>query len=175
MRSIVVHPGEPRRRRNPLLALYRWRYELALVAAIAGLVRLGQVSHWAAPLALVLTVIVVVAMWEPARRAVGDRCRLVVVQHRLRSAFRQLWLSTWEGRTPAILWTAPCSEGLRVHLFCPAGIAAMDFTVEVRRKLAAACDAREVRVESSPGHTAVVVLVVVTRVPPGERGMPGEP
>ena len=71
MRPVVVHPWEPRRRRNPLLALYRWRYELALVGVVAALVYLGQVIHWAAPLALVLTGIVVVATWEPARRAVG--------------------------------------------------------------------------------------------------------
>ena len=174
MRPVVVHPWEPRRRRNPLLALYRWRYELALVGVVAALVYLGQVIHWAAPLALVLTGIVVVATWEPARRAVGDRCRSVVVQHRLRSAFRQLWLTTWDGRAPAILWTAPCPEGLRVHLFCPAGLSAGDFTVEVRKTLAAACDAREVRVESNPQHSAVVALVVVTRISPGERGVPGE-
>jgi hypothetical protein len=174
MRPVVVHPWEPRRRTNPVLALYRWRYELTLVAAVAGLVRLGQVIHWAAPLALLLAAIIVVATREPARRAVADRGRSVVVQHRLRSAFRQLWLSTWEGRSPAILWTAPCPEGLRVHLFCPAGLAASDFTPGVRKTLAAACDAREVRVEPNPRHTAVVALVVVTRVPPGERGVTGD-
>jgi hypothetical protein len=174
MRPSVVHPWEPRRRRNPVLALYRWRYELALVGVVAALVYLGHAVHWAAPLALVFAVIVVLVTWAPARRAVADRCRSVVVQHRLRSAFRQLWLTTWEGRAPAILWTAPCPEGLRVHLFCPAGIAAGNFTADVRKTLAAACDAREVRVEPNPQHTALVALVVVTRDPPGERDVRDE-
>jgi hypothetical protein len=56
----------------------------------------------------------------------------------------------------------------------PAGLSAGDFTVEVRKTLAAACDAREIRVELNPQHSALVALVVVTRVSPGERGVPGE-
>ena len=84
--------------------------------------------------------------------------RSVVVQHRLRSAFRELALTTWAGRTPAIVWSAPCPEGLRVHVLCPAGIAAGDLQ-EVREQLAAACFAADIRVERDPRHATVVVLV----------------
>jgi hypothetical protein len=169
MSRIIVRTGGRRRHPNPVLAVYRWRYELLLVALVGCLVRLGQVVHWAAPVALALTVVVVVAAWEPARRAVADRARSVVVQHRLRSAFHELCLTTWGGRMPAILWTAQSPEGLRVRLLCPAGVAAQHFTAEALATLAAACDAPEVRVEANPKHPALVTLVVVGRPPEDEK------
>ena len=163
MRWIYVKSAR-RRRANPLLALYRWRYEIGLLAVVVMLVQLGRTVHWALPAVIVLCVVAVLIAWPPARRAVGDRMRSVVVQHRLRTAFRELALTTWAGRTPAIVWSAPCPEGLRVHVLCPAGIAAGDLQ-EVREQLAAACFAADVRVERDPRHATVVVLVIVTRVP----------
>jgi hypothetical protein len=164
MRWIAVKPDR-RRRFNPLLALYRWRYELGLVALVAGLVQLGRTTHWVVPWAIVLVVGVGLAVWPRTRRMVGDRVRSVVVQHRLRTAFRELALTSWSGRAPAIIWAAPCPEGLRVHVACPAGVSAADLGAE-REALAAACYAVDVRVERDPRHATVVVLVVVTRVPP---------
>jgi hypothetical protein len=164
MRWIYVKSAR-RRRVNPLLALYRWRYELGLLAMVVALVQLGRAVHPALPGAIVLCVVVLLAVWPPARRAVGDRIRSVVAQHRLRSAFHELALTTWAGRAPAIIWSAPCPDGLRVHVLCPAGIAAGDLR-EVREQLAAACFAADVRVERDPRHATVVVLVVVARIPP---------
>jgi hypothetical protein len=163
MRWIYVKSAR-RRRANPLLALYRWRYELGLLAVIVGFVELGRGVHPALPVVIVLCVVAVLAAWPPLRRVAGDRMRSVVVQHRLRSAFHELALTTWAGRAPAIVWSAPCPEGLRVHVLCPAGIAAGDLQ-EVREHLAAACFAVDVRVERDPRHATVVVLVIVTRVP----------
>jgi hypothetical protein len=163
MRWIYVKSAR-RRRANPLLALYRWRYEIGLLAVAVMFVQLGRTVHWALPAAIALCVVAVLIAWPPARRAVGDRMRSVAVQHRLRSAFRELALTTWAGRTPAIVWSSPCPEGLRVHVLCPAGTAADDLE-EVREQLAAACFAADVRVERDPRHATVVVLVVVTRVP----------
>jgi hypothetical protein len=164
MSPIILRTDDRGRRPNPLLALYRWRHELALVAVLAGLIYLGQATRWAVPLGVVLAIAVVVAGWPRARRAAGDRFKAVVVQHRLRTAFHELCLTTWAGRTPAILYTAPRRQGLRVHLLCPAGIAARDFTPRVRAALAAACDAPDVLVEPNPRHSALVVLVI-TRAP----------
>jgi hypothetical protein len=163
MRWIYVKSAR-RRRANPLVALYRWRYELGGIAVVVALVWLGRAVHSALPVAIVLFVVAVLAVWPPARRVVGGRMRSVIVQHRLRSAFRELAMTTWAGRTPAIIWSAPCPEGLRVHVLCPAGIAAVDLQ-EVRERLAAACFAADVRVERDPRHATVVVLVIVTAVP----------
>jgi hypothetical protein len=45
-----------RRRPNPLLGAYRWRYEILLVGVLGGLVWLGYATHWVIPLAVVLVV-----------------------------------------------------------------------------------------------------------------------
>jgi hypothetical protein len=157
---------EPPRRRNPVLGIYRWRYEIALVGVVAALVYLGQVIHWSAPLALVFAVVLVLATWPEARSVTRDRVRSVVVQHRLRTAFHELGLTTWGGRAPAILWTSPHAGGVGVHLACPAGIGAGELGA-VRGQLAAACYASDVLVERHPRYANVVVLLVVTRVPAG--------
>src|SRR5215217_3215712 len=112
MRRIYVRSAR-RRRVNPLLALYRWRYEFGLLAMVVALVQLGRAVHPTLPVAIVLCVVAVITVWPPVRRAIGDRMRSVVVQHRLRSAFHEVALTTWAGRAPAILWSAPCPEGLR--------------------------------------------------------------
>lgn len=163
MRRVIVRTGG-RRRVNPLLAPYRWRYEVGLLAVVVALVQLGRAEHWAVPTIIVLCAVAVLATWPPARRAVTIRARSVIVQHRLRSAFHELALTTWAGRAPAIVWSSPCPEGLRVHVLCPAGISAGDLR-EAREPLAAACFAADVRVEPDPRYANVVVLVVVTRAP----------
>ena len=171
MRTTVrmLYGGEVRRRRpNPVLALYRWRWEIALLGVIAALAWVGSTNR-ALSLAVVLIGGAVLAVSPALRRAVGQRCRAVMVQHRLRSAFHELCLTTWAGRSPAILWTAPRHDGVHVHLLCPAGIAATHFSAEVRATLAAACDAVDVLAVPNPRHSALLVLVVVPHTPVGGR------
>ena len=175
---MLVHAvgGDVRRRRvNPLLGLYRWRWELAAVVGLVALVEWGRETSWTMPVAASLLIGALLAAWPPLRHQIADRCRSVVVQHRLRSAFHELCLTTWAGRAPAILWTAPRRDGLRVYLLCPAGIAARHLTPDVLETLAAACDVPEVQVATNPRHPALVVLVVVTRVPTGGRTTEGRP
>jgi hypothetical protein len=179
--------GEVRRRRaNPLLALYRWRWEILLLGVVGVLAYLGHSTSWVVPVGVVTAVAAVLVAWPPAYRALRARCWAVVVQHRLRTVFHELGLTTWAGRAPAIVWTsvrtgardrgphldrtvAPGFRGLvppagiRVHLVCPAGIGAGELA-DVREQLAAACWAADVLVERDPRHANVVVLVVVTRV-----------
>lgn len=159
----LLRGGEVRRRRaNPLLALYRVRWELALLGMVAALVWLGHETHPTVPLAVVAMITAVVAFWPPAWRAVRDRCWIVVAQHRLRSAFYELGITTWAGRAPAIVWSST-RNGLRVHVLCPAGIGPAELA-DVTEQLAAACWAADVRVERHPRHANLVVLVVVTEV-----------
>lgn len=160
----LMRGGEVRRRRpNPLLLLYRWRWEVLLVAGAAGLGYLGRITHWAVPLGVLATGALVAAVWPAAWGAVRDRCWSVIVQHRLRTAFYELGLTTWSGRAPAIVWTS-VRRGLRVHLLCPAGIGASELA-EVREQLAGSCFAADVLVERDPRYANVVVLVIVNRVP----------
>ena len=123
------------------------------------------IAAMAVVVAVVAAVTVLLAIWPGARRFATDRVMSVVVQHRLRSAFSELCLVTWAGRTPAILWTAHHRDVLRVRLVLPAGIAASQFTSEVLEAMAAACDVPRIGIEPNARHTAVVVLVIVLRVP----------
>ena len=159
----LLRGGEVRRRRpNPVLALYRWRWEVLLLGVVAALVYLGQVTSWVVPVGVVSAVGALLGAWPPAYRAVRDKCWAVVIQHRLRTVFHELGLTTWAGRAPAIVWTS-ARHGIRVHLVCPAGIGAGEMT-DVREQLAAGCWAADVLVERHPLHANVVVLVVVTGV-----------
>lgn len=167
MLTRLLRNGDVRRRRaNPVLGVYRWRYEVALVGVLGALVALGRETSWLVPAAPVLIGAVVLAASARARDVVRDRFWAVVAQHRLRTAFHELGLTTSTGRAPAIVWTAPREEGLRVHLVCPAGIEVGEVN-EVREALAAACYASGVHVERDRRYANVVVLVVVTRVPAG--------
>jgi hypothetical protein len=166
--------GDPRRRRpNLLVAIYRWRWEIAAAGGLVALIRLGVDTHWVAPVLAVSAVAAALALWPALRHHVADRCRSVLVQHRLRSAFHELCITTWAGRSPAIFWSAPRGDGLRMYLLCPAGIAAHHFTPDVLETLAAACDVPEVRLETDARHPALVVLVVVTRLPTGGQTIEG--
>ena len=91
----LLRGGEVRRRRpNPVLALYRWRWEVLLLGVVAALVYLGQVTSWVVPVGVVSAVGALLGAWPPAYRAVRDKCWAVVIQHRLRTVFHELGLTT---------------------------------------------------------------------------------
>ncbi len=122
-------------------------------------------THWAAALAVALTVVVAVALWPPATALVRGRYHCALVQHRLRTAFHEAGLTTLAGRLPAILWCSPKAAGVRVLVSCPAGLEVRDF-VQARRILAAACFAADVLVERHPRYANVIALFIVTATPP---------
>lgn len=161
----LLGAGPVRRGRfNPVLALYRWRYELAVAGLAVSLVQFGAATHPAAAMAIVLVAAVAVVWWPALRTWLHGRMWAVAVQHRLRSAFRGAALSTWAGRMPAIVWTSPRPAGVRVLVSLPAGLEAGDVRA-LRDVLAAACFASDVLVERHPRYANIVAVYVVTRVP----------
>ena len=158
--------GPHLRRPNPLAFPWRWRYELAFGAGVpAGLEAMADLTHPVAAVALALTGAVGGLGWTPGRRIIADRVRCVVVQHRLRAAMVEHGIHAWSGRwVPTILWTTPVQRGVRVVLWCHAGIGAGHFAAH-RETLAATCWAADVEVAQHPRWANVVVLLVVTRPP----------
>ena len=135
------------RRPNPLVVLWRWRYELGVVAGLAlDLLRVGPL--WTV-LGGLSAVAVVVA--TPLRRYAW----CVVVQHRIRTACKHLWLHSRTGRLPMLLWTRPVPGGVRCTLWCRPGVAAEDFAA-VDERFAAACWSRAAEVEPDPRRTQIV-------------------
>lgn len=148
----------PPRHPNPLLVVWRWRYELGLLGLIA-LVVWGLVE-WTAVVAVGIVVLLAVVAIVPRLRellVIGGRG--VVVQHRLRSALRAVRVFTPTGRLPALLWTRSRRAAVRVLVWLPAGLAVEDLQTQAD-VLAAACfaDHAEVIVRERR-HLAWIVLL----------------
>ena len=148
------------RRPGPLLIVWRWRWELILVAAV------GALIHLVRPEALVPGAGVVVALFlvvPVLRRLALARFWCVATQHRLRAGLHESDVRSWSGRMPAIVWTAARRHGERVWLLCPAGVDAARIAAS-RGELAAACWAVDVAVEVHARHANVAVVDVVRAV-----------
>jgi hypothetical protein len=149
----------PVRRPNPLVVVYRWRYEIALLVT----------AYFAAPwfaglstaVAVGVTVLTLLPLGiPPIRRLAWRRLRAIVLQHRLRTAFTRARVHSNAGRIPAILWTSPRSHADRVLLFLPAGLTGRLLASEADR-IAVACDGTHAEVLPFRDHRVLVWLVIV--------------
>lgn len=168
------------RRPSPLEFCWHWRWELGILAAIAGLAAVIAASLGLIGLAAVAGAGLVVAgallRWPPARKRIIARAWCVITQHRVRAGCLNAWVQTRRGRLPIVLYTVPADYGERVHLWCRAGITAADLFA-ARHVLAAACWAAEVRVIPSLRHAHLVTLEVIRnqyseRIVPTPQGWP---
>ncbi|MFL6129532.1 MAG: hypothetical protein ACJ73E_10755 [Mycobacteriales bacterium] len=148
-------------RPNPVLVLWRWRYELGLVAAaVAGPAYVGAL--WTVQAGLMLGT--AVAAVPELRRRARRRAWCVVTPHRVRTACKHAWIHSRSGRIPAVLWTSPVDEGEQVLLWCRPGTTAEDLEL-ARPALSTACWARDVRVMQHTSRTHLVLLTVVRAQP----------
>jgi len=150
-------------RANPVVAAWRWRYELgllsALVAALAGLglmVGLATIANTAGLL------VVLAAIFPALRRHLAARFWCIVTPHRVRVGCVHAWIHSRYGKIPVILLTTRQPFGERVYLWCRAGTTEGDF-VAAREVLAAACWADDVRARRSERHAQLVCLDVIRR------------
>jgi hypothetical protein len=144
-------------RPNPVLVLWRWRYELVLLGAVAaGWVLVGAL--WTVH--SVLAVGTVAASVPELRRRARRRAWCVITPHRVRTACKHAWIHSRTGRIPAVLWTRPVEEGEQLLLWCRPGTAAEDLEL-ARPALTAACWAQEVRVTPHSTRAQLVLLTVV--------------
>ena len=156
----LVREGRTGHRPNPLLVLWRWRWELGLVAAVAAL------GYYVAADVLLPAAAVVVALCAAVpvlRRLVRGRFWCVATQHRLRTGLHESDVRSWSGRTPAIVWTSATAVGERVWLVCPAGVDVARVAA-AREELAAACWATDVAVDRHARYASVALVEVVRRV-----------
>jgi hypothetical protein len=154
-------------RANPLVAAWRWRYELAGMAVLAtGWLVLGPVAMAAAAAVLAAAVIGTVAYWPQGRAFLAARAWCIVTPHRVRVACAQAWIHSRAGKIPAVLLTRRQPFGERVYLWCRAGTSADDLS-SARVLLAAACWADDIRVTRSPRYAHLVTADVIRRPQPG--------
>ena len=149
----------PISRPNPLVVLWRWRYEAATVIFLPLFAYLIGTSF--GPISLTAVAVpAVIVLWPPARSGAWGRIRCVVTAHRIRVGLVEAYVVNRRGKIPVIVWCAPAPFGERVWLWCRAGTtpAAIERGREV---IAAACWATEVVVRPRAGSPHWVLLEVI--------------
>ena len=148
-----------------LVAVWRWRYELALPTGLAIILTVGISSLGVLPTIAVVTVITLaVLLWPPARQFVLDRAWCVTTAHRVRVGCGEAMIYSSRGKIPIILWTAHQPFGERVLLWCRAGTSIDDFVTN-RAILTSACWAQDVAILPDLRHPHLVTLDVIRRPP----------
>jgi hypothetical protein len=168
-RNVLAELGQGLRlvaRPNPLVLLWRWRYEAAIIAGIpAGIIFVVTRLSPAWSVASLAVTAAMIASWPAARSWLLTHARCVVTAHRVRTGCAQAWIHSRYGKLPIILLTTPKPFGERVHLWCRAGTCLEDFE-SASAILRAACWARDVRVTGSARYSHIVILDVIhQRVP----------
>jgi hypothetical protein len=161
-------------RPNPVVAAWRWRYELAAAAALVAVwLVLGTAAVAALTGGVAAVVLVTAASGPRGRRYLMARAWVIVTPHRVRAGCAQAWIHSRNGKIPAVLLTVRRPFGERVYLWCRAGTSA-DHLSSARELLASACWADDVRVFRSPRHAHIVTLDVIRCEQPDSAAGPGQ-
>ena len=144
-------------------AIFRFRTELVLLlVAIAGAAELAKAITfgWAM---IILTVLALTVLAVPyTRRLVIRRAWCIVSRHRIQKACFETRMHTRSGRLPLVLRITPTEVGERALIWCRAGICAADFEAHAP-EIAAACYARQVRIEANRRWAQLVQVDIVRR------------
>ncbi len=143
--------------------LWRMRTELAvLITAAAAFLALTRAFPMAwAGIVLGATALIAAAMPWPRRFAVR-RAWCVISRHRIQRVFYETRMHTRSGRLSLVLRIHPTEVGERALIWCRAGICFEDFEAHTG-EIAAACYAREARIERSKRWAQIVVVNIVRR------------
>jgi hypothetical protein len=160
--------------------LWRFRTELAsLTAATGGIWELARMVtlFWAVALISVVSAVVMAVPWT--RRQVTGRMWCVLTRHRLQRVCWETRMHTRSGRLPLVLRIFPTEVGERAVIWCRAGICKDDFELNAA-EIAAACYARQARIEGHRRWAQIVVLDIVRRDKLAPHtivtsGLPGRP
>jgi hypothetical protein len=143
--------------------LFRFRTELAvLTAATAGGWELAKAVTltWAMVILATTTTVVMVLPWT--RQFIIRRAWCVLSRHRIQKVCYETRMHTRSGRLPLVLRIHPTQVGERALIWCRAGICAADFEAHTG-EIAAACYARQARVEGNKRWAQLVQLDIVRR------------
>ncbi len=155
--------------------IWRFRTEMTvLMTGIAGMWELAKAitSAWMVVILIMSATAVTVLPW--ARRFVIRRAWCVLSRHRIQKVCFETRMHTRSGRLPLVLRIHPTQVGERALIWCRAGICAADFEAHTP-EIAAACYARQARVEGNKRWAQLVTVDVVRRdtlaahtvIPPG--------
>ena len=161
--------------------LFRFRTELAAVTATTtggwALAKALTVT-WAVVILTTTATVVTALPWS--RRFAVRRAWCVLSRHRIQKVCFETRMHTRAGRLPLVLRIHPTRVGDRALVWCRAGICAADFEAHAQ-EIAAACYARQARVEGHKRWAQLVQVDIVRRdtlaphlvITPGLRSTPG--
>jgi hypothetical protein len=139
------------------------RTELAVLITAVGIfvvLDLAVAVIWTVVIFIATVSTVIVLPWT--RRSVIRRAWCVISRHRMQRVFFETRMHTRSGRLSLILRIHPTEVGERAMVWCRAGICFEDFEAHTG-EIAAACYAREARVERSRRWAQIVIVDVVRR------------
>ena len=152
-----------RGRRTTAGVIWRFRTELAvLTTGIAGVWELAKAVTTAWLTLILIMAATAVTVLPQARQFITRRAWCVLSRHRIQKVCFETRMHTRTGRLPLILRIHPTQVGERALIWCRAGICAADFEAHTP-EIAAACYARQARVEGSKRWAQLVQLDIVRR------------
>ena len=142
-----------------------WRFRTEITACAAGVTGIWELDRAVAATwtVVILTVsVAVITVLPPARRQVTRRACCILSRHRIHRVCFETRMHTRSGRLPLVLRIYPTEVGERAIIWCRAGICAEDFELNAA-EIAAACYARQARIEGHRRWTQIVILDIVRR------------
>jgi hypothetical protein len=148
-----------------LLALWRWAFEITLfVLLVITWFRLRAHMPNYAVAAVLVVPFAIGCNFPHVRRLLIGWCWVLIVRHRFRTALVQTGVRNRSGKLPWIVAWRPTPVGERVTLLMVAGMSATDVE-NAAEAIAAACWARQVRVDKNRRSAAFVRVDVIRRDP----------
>src|SRR6266496_2454044 len=143
--------------------IWRFRTEvMVLVTGTAGIWELAKAVTTAWLTVILIMTGTAVTVVPQARRFITRRAWCVLSRHRIQKVCFETRMHTRSGRLPLVLRIHPTKVGERALIWCRAGICAADFEAHTP-EIAAACYARQARVEGNRRWAQLVQLDIVRR------------
>jgi hypothetical protein len=142
-----------------------WRFRTEIAVLIGGVIAVWELAKmvtaiWAIVALTASMAAVTVLPWT--RRFVIRRAWCVLSRHRIQRVCFETRMHTRSGRLPLVLRIHPTQVGERALIWCRAGICAEDFEAHAP-EIAAACLARQARIEGNKRWAQLVNLDIVRR------------
>ena len=142
-----------------------WRFRTEMTACLAAAAAIWELDRAVAAtwtvVILTATAVLVTVLPRP-RRQVTRRVCCVLSRHRIHRVCFETRMHTRSGRLPLVLRIFPTEVGERAIIWCRAGICIEDFELNAA-EIAAACYARQARIEGHRRWTQIVILDIVRR------------
>lgn len=149
------------------VVVWRWRWELIflalMIATFVALINTGGLAPIFAGLTMAAAAVVILTV-PFTRRFATTRIMCVLIRHRLRVCMSEMRTLNYSGYLPLILHIHGTPVGLVAWIWMRPGLSITDFDSRTEH-LAAACWAREVRLQRSRRIAALVRIDIVRRDP----------